>query len=456
MLIPDTFVTSSGISNKPTIAQAVYAERRKEFLTRLEALGKVVAIFPSSSFATRSNDTEYRYRQNSNLYYLTGLTEPESVCLLLGDGSEKKFVLFVRPRNPEKETWEGRRFGPEKAQEYFGADVCHSIEKLDEELPKYLEKADSICYSLGLDQRFDQRIINQVKYFRSMRRRNGIGPYQVIDPGEILEEMRLFKSAEELELMRYSANIAADAHIAAMKAVKAGMYEFEIEAIIENHFRRAGALAPAYNSIVGTGANATILHYVENNCELKDGELLLIDAGAEYEYYASDITRTYPVNGRFSPAQKEIYKIVLDAQLAAIDKIKPGTHFDDVHKAALDVIVDGLMALGLLSGEREKIMEEKQYQKFFMHRCSHWLGIDVHDTGKYTVSDESRKLEPGMVLTVEPGIYITDAEDVPAKYHNIGIRIEDDVLVTEQGAEILTARVPKHIEDLEAIIGGRN
>lgn len=451
MLIPDTFVTSSGISNKPTVSQSVYAERRKEFFARL---GKGVAILPSAPTVIRTNDTEYRYRQNSNLYYLTGLTEPESVCLLIGE--ESKFVLFVRPRNPEKEIWEGRRFGPEAAQQHFGADVCHSIEKLDEELPKYLEKTDSIYYSLGHDGQFDKRIINLIKYFRSMRRRNGVGPYQVVDPGEILEEMRLFKSPEEINLMRYSANIAAEGHIAAMKAVKAGMYEFEIEAIIENQFRRAGALAPAYNSIVGTGANATILHYVENNCELKDGEILLVDAGAEYEYYASDITRSYPVNGRFSTAQREIYKIVLDAQLAAIEKIKPGAAFDDVHNAALDVIIDGLFSLGLLSGEREKVIEEKQYQKFFMHRSSHWLGVDTHDMGKYKVSDQSRKLEPGMILTVEPGIYIAEPEDVPKQYHNIGVRIEDDVLVTQQGSEILTARVPKHIDELEAIIGRRD
>ena len=315
---------------------------------------------------------------------------------------------------------------------------------------------DFIYYSLGNEQRFDQRIINLIKYFRSMRRRNGVGPYSVVDPTEILQEMRLIKTSEELELMRRSATIAAQAHLAAMKAVKAGMYEFEIEAIIEHHFRRSGANAPAYNSIVGTGANATILHYVENNCQIKDGDLLLVDAGAEYEHYCSDITRTYPANGRFSIEQKEIYEIVLNAQLAAIEKVKPGAAFDDVHQAALDVIVDGLFNLGLLSGEREKVIEEKQYQKFFMHRTSHWLGIDTHDVGKYKQSEESRILEPGMILTVEPGIYIRPMDDVPAKYHNIGIRIEDDVLVTEQGSEILTALVPKQINELEAIIGRGN
>lgn len=451
MFSPESIVSEQITNNyRPTLSPSIYAKRREEFLSKL---GNGVAIFPSAPTTIRTNDTDYRYRQNSDLYYLTGFTEPETVCLLAPNHPEHKFVLFVRPRNEEKEIWEGRRVGPEGAKELLGADATYEIEKLDEELPKYLEKVDFIYYSLGNEQRFDQRIINLIKYFRSMRRRNGVGPYSVVDPTEILQEMRLIKTPEELELMRRSATIAAQAHLAAMKAVKVGMYEFEIEAIIEHHFRRSGANAPAYNSIVGTGANATILHYVENNCQIKDGDLLLVDAGAEYEHYCSDITRTYPANGRFSIEQKEIYEIVLAAQLAAIEKVRPGAAFDDVHQAALDVIVDGLFNLGLLSGERDKVIEEKQYQKFFMHRTSHWLGIDTHDVGKYKQSDQSRILESGMILTVEPGIYIRPMDDVPAKYHNIGIRIEDDVLVTEQGSEILTALVPKQINELEAIIG---
>ncbi len=454
MFSPETIVTEQITNNyRLTLSPEIYKKRREEFLSKL---GNGVAIFPSAPTTIRTNDTDYRYRQNSDLYYLTGFTEPEAVCLLAPTHAEHKFVLFVRPRNEEKEIWEGRRVGPERAKELLGADATYEIEKLDEELPKYLEKADFIYYSLGNEQRFDQRIINLIKYFRSMRRRNGVGPYSVVDPTEILQEMRLIKTPEELELMRRSATIAAQAHLAAMKAVKVGMYEFEIEAIIEHYFRRSGANAPAYNSIVGAGANATILHYVENNCQIKDNDLLLVDAGAEYEHYCSDITRTYPANGRFTNEQKEIYEIVLNAQLAAIEKVKPGAAFEDVHQAALDVIVDGLFNLGLLSGERDKVIEEKQYQKFFMHRTSHWLGIDTHDVGKYKQSDESRLLEPGMILTVEPGIYIRPMDDVPAKYHNIGIRIEDDVLVTEQGAEILTALVPKQINELEAIIGRGN
>ncbi|MBL8194477.1 MAG: Xaa-Pro aminopeptidase [Blastocatellia bacterium] len=454
MFSPETIITEQIANNyRPTLSPEIYKKRREEFLSKL---GNGVAIFPSAPTTIRTNDTDYRYRQNSDLYYLTGFTEPETVCLLAPNHLEHKFVLFVRPRNEEKEIWEGRRVGPEGAKELLGADATYEIEKLDEELPKYLEKVDFIYYSLGNEQRFDQRIINLIKYFRSMRRRNGVGPYSIIDPTEILQEMRLIKTPEELELMRRSATIAAQAHLAAMKAVKVGMYEFEIEAVIEHYFRRSGANAPAYNSIVGAGANATILHYVENNCQIKDNDLLLVDAGAEYEHYCSDITRTYPANGRFTKEQKEIYEIVLAAQLAAIEKVKPGAAFDDVHQAALDIIVDGLFNLGLLSGEREKVIEEKQYQKFFMHRTSHWLGIDTHDVGKYKQSDESRILEPGMILTVEPGIYIRPMDDVPTKYHNIGIRIEDDVLVTEQGSEILTAFVPKQINELEAIIGRGN
>lgn len=455
MLSTESFVGTSFVQNqnRPILPQSIYAKRREEFLARL---GKGVAIFASAPASIRSNDTEYRYRQNSDLYYLTGLTEPESVCLLAPEHPKHKFVLFVRPRNQEKETWEGRRFGPEGAQQHFGADAAYSIEKLDEELPKYLEKVDSIYYSFGLEPRFDQRIINQIKYFRAMRRRNGIGPYGVIDPVEILQEMRIIKSPEEQELMRYSANIAAQGHIAAMERVKPGMYEFEIEAIIENEFRRSGALAPAYTSIVGSGLNATILHYVENNRQIQDNELVLVDAGAEYEYYCSDITRTYPANGRFTKAQRKIYEIVLNAQLAAIEEVKPGKAFDDIHNKALDIIIDGLLNLGLLAGDKEEIIKEKKYEKFFMHRTSHWLGTDTHDVGKYKIAEKSRKLEPGMILTVEPGIYIGENLDVPVEYHNIGVRIEDDLLVTSQGAEILTSYAPKQVNELENIIGRRS
>jgi Xaa-Pro aminopeptidase len=429
---------------------SVYAERRAEFMRRL---GTGAAIFRSAPSAVRSNDSDYKFRQDSDFHYLTGFDEPDSVCLLLPEHPEHKFVLFVRPRNPEREVWDGRRAGPEGAQQNFGADAAFSIEELNEKLLKYIEHAGLIHYRFGRDTEFDDKVFDLVKSYRFLRQRTGVGPYGILDPGEILHEMRLFKSTEELELMRRSARIAAGAHEAAMRAVQPGMYEFEIEAIIENHFRRNGANGPAYTSIVGSGLNATILHYHENTRQIGDNELLLVDAGAEYEYYCSDITRTYPATGKFTREQREIYEIVLEAQLQAIDRVRPGTPFIEVHQRALEVIVEGLLRLGLLEGEKEKVIEEATYRKFYMHRTSHWIGVDVHDVGKYQTGGESRKLEPGMILTVEPGIYIGDIADVPAEYRNIGVRIEDDVLVTEQGNEVLTSDAPKQIAELESIIG---
>ncbi|MEW6734963.1 MAG: aminopeptidase P N-terminal domain-containing protein [Acidobacteriota bacterium] len=429
---------------------ATFAARREEFLRRL---GRGGAILRSAPTTIRSNDSDYRYRQDSDFYYLTGLEEPDSVCLLLPEHPEHKFVLFVRPRNPERETWDGLRVGPEAACARFGADAAYSIEQLDELLPKYLEKVEIIHYRFGRDRNFDEKIFDLLKHFRLLRQRTGEGPCSITDIAEILHEMRLYKNPEEVMLMQRAADIAAQAHIAAMRTLRPGMYEFEIEAILEHHFRRGGARAPAYTSIVGAGRNATILHYNENNQQILDGELLLVDAGAEYEYYCSDITRTYPANGRFTPPQREIYEIVLAAQLAAIAQVAPGVRFVDVHQCALNVLVEGLLRLGLLSGEKEQVIEEGLYRKFYMHRTSHWLGVDVHDVGKYQIGGESRRFQAGMVLTVEPGIYIGELPDVPAQYHNIGVRIEDDILVTEEGREVLTARAPKEIAELESLIG---
>jgi Xaa-Pro aminopeptidase len=432
------------------LSSSVYAGRRAEFIRRL---GKGAAIFRSAPAAVRSNDSDYRFRQDSDFHYLTGFDEPDSICLLLPEHPEHKFVLFVRPRNPEREIWDGRRAGPEGAQHDFGADAAYSMEQLDEHLPKYLEHADLLHYRFGRDPAFDQKIFDLLKQFRFIRQRLGTGPYGIVDPGEILHEMRLYKSREEISLMRQSAGIAAEAHEAAMRSVRPGMYEFEVEAIIENVFRRSGASGPAYTSIVGSGLNATILHYHENNRKIEEGDEILVDAGAEYEYYCSDITRTYPAGGRFTRQQREIYQIVLESQTAAIEKVAPGTPFMDVHQTALEVLIDGLLRIGLLEGDREKIIEEATYKKFYMHRTSHWLGTDVHDVGKYQLNGESRKLEPGMVITVEPGIYIGDLSDVPEEYRNIGVRIEDDVLVTEQGHEVLTSAAPKQIAELESIVG---
>lgn len=438
------------LETRPRLRQEVFARRRREFMARI---GAGAAIFRSAPPAARTHDTEYRYRQDSDFHYLTGFPEPDALCLLMPHHPERRYVLFVRPRDPEREVWDGRRYGPEAAKEVFGADAAHSIEELHEWMPKYLEHADLIHYRFGRDSAFDHRVFEWLKYFRQIRQRTGKGPYGLLDPAEVLHEMRLYKAPEELELMRHSAQIAARAHLEAMLACRPGMYEFEIEAIIENRFRREAAGAPAYHSIVGSGSNATILHYVENQSRMRDGDLLLVDAGAEYEHYCSDITRTYPVNGRFTTPQRQLYEVVLEAQKRAIEMVAPGVRFDQIHNLVVEILLDGLLRLGLLAADRETALKESLYKKFYMHRTSHWLGIDVHDAGKYRLEEESRMLEPGMVLTIEPGLYIPDAEDVPERFRAIGIRIEDDVLVTACGHEVLTHAVPKEVEELEAIVG---
>lgn len=445
-----TIQPAPALDKRPRLGQEAFAHRRQEFMAKI---GTGAAIFRSAPPATRTHDTEYRYRQDSDFHYLTGFPEPDALCLLMPQHPEHQYVLFVRPRNPEREVWEGRRYGPEAAKEAFGADATHSIEELHEWMPKYLEHADLIHYRFGRDEAFDRRVFEWLKYFRQIRQRTGRGPYGLLDPAEVLHEMRLYKSEQELELMRYSAQIAVRAHLDAMLACRPGMYEFEIEAVIENRFRREAAGAPAYHSIVGSGANATILHYVENQSQMQDGDLLLVDAGAEYEHYCSDITRTYPVNGRFSKPQRELYEVVLEAQKRAVAMVAPGVRFDQIHDLVVEILVDGLLRLGLLAADRETVLKDGLYKRFYMHRTSHWLGIDVHDAGKYRLGEESRLLEPGMVLTIEPGLYIPDADDLPACFCGIGIRIEDDVLVTATGHEVLTDAVPKEIEELEAIIG---
>lgn len=447
-----TLAVKPDLESRPRLRQEVFARRRKEFMTQI---GNGVAIFRSAPPAVRTHDTEYRYRQDSDFHYLTGFPEPDALCLLIPNHPEHQYVLFVRPRNPEREVWEGHRYGPEAAKEIFRADAAYSIEELQEWMPKYLEHADLIHYRFGRDEAFDRRVFEWLKYFRPIRQRTGHGPYGLLDPAEILHEMRLYKSSEELELMRHSAQIASRAHIDAMLACRPGMYEFEIEAVVENRFRREGAAAPAYHSIVASGINATILHYVQNQSQMQDGDLLLVDAGAEYEHYCSDITRTYPVNGRFTTPQRELYEVVLEAQKRAVDMVAPGIRFDQIHDLAVEILLDGLLKLRLLTVDRETALKDSLYKKFYMHRTSHWLGIDVHDAGKYRSAEESRLLEPGMVLTVEPGLYIPDTEDMPKHFRGIGIRIEDDVLVTSDGHEVLTQEVPKEVAELEAIIGGR-
>ena len=429
-----------------------YAARREAFVHQM---GEGVAIFPAAPLSIRSHDTEYRYRQDNDFYYLTGFPEPEALCLLSPQHATERFILFVRPRDKNREVWTGRRFGAERAKEIFSADATYTIDKLDEILPQHLATAEKVYYALGRNEPMNAKILDLMNRGRMMRQRSGRGPVSLIDSGEILHELRLHKSAEEIELMRRAVAASAAAHQAAVTLTRSGMYEYEIEALLEFHFRRLGATGPAYPSIVASGTNATILHYIENNRQIQDGDLLLIDAAAEYACYCSDVTRTFPVGARFSPVQRDVYDLALTAQKQAIDMVRPGVRFSEVHQRATEILVDGLREFGILSGQTKEIIEKGEHRRFFMHGTSHWLGMDVHDVGKYKLGEESRILEPGMVLTVEPGLYIAeDAEGVNDRYRGIGVRIEDDVLVTADGHEVLTAAIPKEIDDIETLRKG--
>jgi Xaa-Pro aminopeptidase len=419
------------------IARASYAERRAEVLRRM---GPGTMVVRSNPAQTRSHDTEFPFRQDSDFAYLTGFLEPDSVAVLTSSHPEHRFVLFVRPRDLEKETWNGRRAGVEGALRDFGPDAVYAIDELDAKLPGYLEGAGTLYFTPGLDGDFNTRMETWLATLRRARARNGRGPVTRSEHGAIVHEMRMFKSAEEVALLRRACEISSEAHNAALRATRPGMQEYEIQALVDYVFRSRGAQAPGYNSIVAGGANATILHYTENNMELGADALLLIDAGGEYEGYTADITRTFPVGTAFTQDQRALYDVVLEAQLAGIAMVRPGTRFDEVHRAALDVLVAGLVRLGVLQGEPAELIAQKAYQPFYMHRTSHWLGLDVHDAGLYVdPAGKSRPLEPGMVLTVEPGLYFGDG--LPAtdpRWRGIGIRIEDDVLVTEGGHDVLS------------------
>ena len=415
-----------------------------------------VAIFPSAPPAMFNYDTEYRYHQNANFYYLTGFEEPNAVCVIAPDHPEHQYVLFVRPRNPKRETWTGKCAGVEGAKADFGADEAYSIDEFDEHISQYIERADRLYYSFGIDESLDQKILARFKQYSRNRIRQGRGPNALIDSTELLAEMRLIKNDEEIDRIRYASGVTVDAHIAAMKAVCPGMYEYKLEALIDSIFRSDGGYA-AFPTIVGSGANATTLHYTANNQQIQDGDLVLIDAGCEYKYYSGDVTRTFPANGEFTDVQREVYQLVLDVQLAVIETIRPGVPLDEPDKKAIDLFTDGMLKLGLLKGEKEELIKEKKCRQFFMHQVGHMLGLDVHDVNKLRDGEEFKTFQPGMVFTVEPGIYITaDAENLPAKYLGIGVRIEDDVLVTESGREILTAGVPKTIAEIEALMRRAN
>jgi Xaa-Pro aminopeptidase len=421
-----------------------------EFMRRMDQ--KSVAIIPSAREATRSNDTAYRFRQDSDFLYLTGFEEPEAIAVI-APAREHKFTMFLRPRDPEREIWDGRRAGIEGAKSEYGADEAFPIVEFDEKLNDILDGAEKLYYRLGVHPDLDDTIIRQIARMRALNRKPIHPPQTIIDPATIVHEMRVLKSDDEIALMQRAADIAAEAHCEAMRAARAGMKEYEVEALIELIFKRRGAAAPAYTSIVGAGANATVLHYINNDGELRDGELLLIDAGAEYKGYASDITRTFPVNGRYSKPQRDIYDLVLKAQMECVELVRPGTTHDQLKAHSIKVLTEGLVELGLLRGKPEDLIKEKKYEKFYMHGLGHMLGIDVHDVGRYYFEQESRALEPGVVMTVEPGLYIApDAQDVPAEYLGIGVRIEDDVLCTANGPRVLTSKVPKQAEEIEALM----
>ncbi|WP_375328843.1 aminopeptidase P N-terminal domain-containing protein [Microcystis sp. BLCC-F210] len=435
---------------------------RREFQQRrqqvMEKIGNGTAIFRSAPMAVMHNDVEYTYRQDSDFFYLTGFNEPDAVAVLAPHHPEHQFILFVQPKDPEKETWTGYLHGVEGAKETFAADEAYSIEELEEKLPQYLEKAERIYYHLGRDKTFNTNVLNHWQKLIATFPRRGTGPTALEDTNFILHPLRLLKTAAELDNIRKATAISAQAHNRAREFTKVGHYEYQIQAEIEHTFRLEGGMGPAYPSIVASGANACILHYINNDRQVQENELLLIDAGCAYNYYNGDITRTFPVNGKFTPEQKIIYEIVLEAQLKAIEVVKTGNPYNLFHDTAVRTIVEGLVDLGLLVGDIDEIIKEEKYKPFYMHRTGHWLGLDVHDAGTYKINEETwQNLQPGHVLTVEPGIYISPdikpAEgqpEVPEKWRGIGIRIEDDVLVTATGNEVLTATVPKKVEDIES------
>ena len=426
-----------------------YERRRRELMQLMDG---GVAVFPTAPEATRNSDVLYPFRPDSDFYYLTHFPEPAAVAVLVPGRPQGEFILFCRERDPEKETWNGRRRGLEGAVQDYGADDAFPIDDIAEILPGLLEDQDRIYCNMGRYLDFDNRLFQWVNEIRTKVRTGIRAPGEFIDVGHILHELRLVKRKEEIRTMKLAARVSAAAHCRAMRACRPDKHEFEIESELEYEFRKGGAHSPAYPSIVAGGANACILHYTENCDRLRDGELLLIDAGAEIDCYASDITRTFPINGRYSGEQRALYDVVLLAQEAAIDQIVPGTTWNRPHEAAVRVLTEGLVDLGLLAGPSEPLIEDQKYRRFYMHRTGHWLGMDVHDVGDYKVGGEWRVLEPGMTLTVEPGLYVTPADDVDARWHNLGIRIEDDVLVTRKGYEILTADVPKRPEEIEALM----
>jgi Xaa-Pro aminopeptidase len=434
-----------------SIPKSEYARRRKALMAQMEP--NSIAILPAAPVYIRNRDVEHVYRQDSDFQYLTGFPEPEAVMALIPGREHGEYVLFCRERDPERELWDGLRAGQDGAVKTYGADDAFPIGDIDDILPGLIEGRGRVYYSIGTHAEFDHHLMEWINTIRAKARQGAQPPNEFVALDHLLHDMRLYKSAAEVKVMRAAAEISARAHVRAMQACRAGLYEYHLEAELDYEFRKGGAKMPAYGSIVAAGRNACILHYRENEAPLRDGDLVLIDAGCEIDCYASDITRTFPVSGRFSPEQKAIYEIVLAANEEAFRHIAPGRHWNEAHEATVRVITAGLVELGLLKGEVDALIDAGAYKPFYMHRAGHWLGLDVHDVGDYKVGGEWRVLEPGMCMTVEPGIYIApDNTAVAKKWRGIGIRVEDDVVVTKQGCEILTGGVPKRVEEIEALM----
>ena len=425
-----------------------YQQRRARLLQHMQ---RGIAILPTAPEALRNGDAHYPFRSDSHFHYLTGFDEPEAVLVMLA-GNKPQSILFCREKDLEREIWDGFRYGPEDACKLFGFDAAFPIAQLDDKLTELMGNQPALYHPLGAHAVWDDRILALRTRVQAKSRSGITAPNEIHDVRMLLDEMRLRKDNSELEIMRRAANISAAAQVRAMRATQPGKMEYEIEAELLHEFRRNGAAGPAYTSIVAGGSNACVLHYISNNTRLKDGDLLLIDAACELEGYAADITRTFPVNGKFSAAQKDAYEIVLAAQTAAIAAARPGSHWNQPHDEALRVLVQGMLDLKLCSGSVDSVLESGDYKRFYMHRTGHWLGMDVHDVGNYKIKDQWRDLLPGMVLTVEPGLYIRPADNVPEALWNIGIRIEDDVVITQQGCEVLTHAVPKTVAEIEAVM----
>ena len=430
----------------------MHKENREKFIEQMDSGG--VAIFANAPAAMRNHDTEHIYNPDPNFYYLTGFEEPESICVIAPDHPKYQYILFVLPKDEQAEIWNGKRVGVKAACKEYGADKAYSINKFEEKIGKYLKDADHLYYTLGSNSHVDTEILTRFKQGVRSRIRSGKGINTLVDPSPILSEMRLIKNEIELDRIKQAANITVDGHIAAMVAARPGMYEYELEGIVDATFRSNGANGTAFPTIVAGGGNATTLHYTTNDCEIKDNTLVLIDAGANYKRYCGDVTRTFPVNGTFTETQRKVYQLVLDAHYAIIDTLRPGVSIDEPHQKSIELLTEGMLSLGLLKGKTKKLIKKEAYKQFYMYRIGHMLGLDVHDVNCVRDAEgEYKTFEPGMVMTIEPGLYIAEStKKVPPEYLGIGIRIEDDILVTESGPEVLTDSVPKEIDAIEELM----